>query len=164
LKSFLHRVHLASEISLSNWWILFRAWWRLLYFHLVLKWISLEELGGSAKIAKGDLPCPGEKLRIAEQVQRLVYWASRLHVIPTTCLDRSLTLQFLLSERNIPAELRIGVEKSANRIHAHAWVEVSGIGLGEVDGVAKRFAVLESSAKIENDVLKIIMEAPRSHA
>lgn len=155
MKSLLHRVHLARGLSLSDWRVLIHAWWGLLYFHLVLKWISLEKLGGSVKIATVDLPESGEKLRIAEQVQRLVYWASRLHVIPITCLDRSLTLRFLLSERKIPADLCIGVGKSANRINAHAWVEVSGIALGEAGGVANRFAVLESSAKIENDILKM---------
>jgi hypothetical protein len=59
-----------------------------------------------------------------------------------TCLPQSLTLRHLLAKRGIPAEIKVGVKKTAQGIHAHAWVEVDGMALGE-EGVEERFQPLK---------------------
>jgi Transglutaminase-like superfamily len=47
------------------------------------------------------------------------------------CLERSLTLCWLLHRRGIAAELCIGARKDAGRFEAHAWVESSGVVLND---------------------------------
>jgi hypothetical protein len=49
----------------------------------------------------------------------------------TNCLEQSLVLLWLLRRRGIPAELRIGARKEANRFQAHAWVEFDGTVLND---------------------------------
>jgi len=83
-----------------------------------------------------------DPLIFAQHIQRLVGYAAHLHLIPITCLVRSLTLQKILHERNIPAQLRIGFNKTLAEIHAHAWVEVIGEGLGESEDVTEKFKIL----------------------
>jgi hypothetical protein len=57
--------------------------------------------------------------------------ARRLPFTPT-CLEKSLTLWWLLRRHRIPADLRIGVRKDGGGdFEAHAWVEADGVVLGE---------------------------------
>jgi hypothetical protein len=67
-----------------------------------------------------------------------------LHLAPIACLDKSLALQRMLSRRKISSQIKIGVQKIQNETYAHAWVEVDGLPIGEVEDVARKFKVLES--------------------
>lgn len=44
-------------------------------------------------------------------------------VLKITCLERSITLRFLLSQMGIPARIRLGVQRKDQQFLAHAWVE-----------------------------------------
>lgn len=57
----------------------------------------------------------------------------------STCLERSMVLQWLLRSRGIPAELRVGAQKQAERFEAHAWVECEGVVLSDADEVHVHF-------------------------
>jgi hypothetical protein len=61
-----------------------------------------------------------------------------------TCLVRSLALLAVLRRGGIPAELRIGVGATQPALDAHAWIEVGGVPVGELDGVASRYAAFPS--------------------
>lgn len=52
--------------------------------------------------------------------------AARHLPLRANCLDRALTLWWMLRRRGLPAELRIGARKEQGRFEAHAWVELSG--------------------------------------
>jgi Transglutaminase-like superfamily len=56
-----------------------------------------------------------------------------------SCLERSIVLRALLRSRAIPAELRIGAQKQAERFEAHAWVECEGIALNDANDVHVHF-------------------------
>lgn len=150
LKSLEHKALLARQLALSDWLVLAKAWWLLFFFHTALRWISYERLMTSANRIAGSSIEPPHILIFAQRLHRLVGFASRLHLIPMTCLIRSLTLQQMLIRRNIPAQVRIGVQKVQDAMYAHAWVEVNGEPVGEVDDVRHKFIILASTIEINN--------------
>lgn len=79
----------------------------------------------------------------ARQVARLVAAAARHGPYRASCLPMSLTLQRLLRERGIDADLRLGVRKVAGVLEAHAWVERHGEPIAEAAAVHERFAAFE---------------------
>lgn len=85
-------------------------------------------------------------LRVRE-VERLARFAAlpyRVLPIRGTCLRESLVLVGLCRRRGIQAELRLGVQRTATSMGAHAWVEVPGVGTW--DAQASAFSVLEPVA------------------
>ena len=77
---------------------------------------------------------------------RLVDIAARHLPWQPTCLPRSLVLWCLLRRQGVPAELRIGVQKSRQQLNAHAWVEVAGCVVNDTPDIAARFPPFESIA------------------
>jgi hypothetical protein len=63
----------------------------------------------------------------------MILAACRYSPIPSTCLERSLALWWLLGRKGIATQLRIGVRKDAGKFAAHAWVERLGTAIGEPD-------------------------------
>jgi hypothetical protein len=51
-----------------------------------------------------------------------------LRRLPSTCLERSIVLQRLLSSRDRAADVVIGVARSNGKYHAHAWLEGEPVG------------------------------------
>jgi hypothetical protein len=137
----------AWQHSLLDWLVLAEAWWLLLHFYIALRWISFEHLMISTRSISEKVPNSSHTLTVAQQAQRLVGYAAQLHLIPMTCLVKSLTLQKILSRQNIPAQVKIGAQKIHDTICAYAWVEVDGKPIGEMDNVAQKFKVLESAVK-----------------
>ena len=88
-------------------------------------------------------PQGGDQASI-RQVVRAVTVASR-YVPAATCLTQALATQVLLRRRGHPANLRIGVARSAaGEFQAHAWVECRGeVVIGGVQAPA-RFTPLPS--------------------
>ena len=79
----------------------------------------------------------------SQRLHRLVELASRLHILPMTCLPRAVTLQGMLKRHAIPSLLRIGVARAPAGVLAHAWIEVAGVPMGEAEDVSERFILLE---------------------
>jgi hypothetical protein len=73
----------------------------------------------------------GALLDSAREIARLEQAAARHLFFRATCLERSLTLWWLLHRRGIGADLRIGARKQAGRFEAHAWVELDGAVLND---------------------------------
>jgi Transglutaminase-like superfamily len=87
--------------------------------------------------------------------------SAELHGLKTpNCLERSLTLWWLLREKGIDAELHIGARKSESRFQAHAWVELAGAVLNDSADVHKhytRFDAPIAAAEAHSDTAR---EAP----
>ncbi|MDD2921325.1 MAG: lasso peptide biosynthesis B2 protein [Anaerolineales bacterium] len=142
------KAQLARGFSLSDWSALIEAWLRLLYYRLALLAVNYQRLKESTRRIENqssELSLPR-----ARKIERLVGYAARLHLIPMTCLDKSLALQSMLSRRKIAAQIKIGAQKIEGTLYAHAWVEVNGKPIGEAEDVSKRFSALESVAEITN--------------
>lgn len=141
-KSLRDKARRVLDLSFSDWLSLIEAWWRLFGFYLALRVFSYERL--KTPFQKSLEETPEHVLEIAQANYRLVGRASRLHLLPMTCLPRALTLRSMLGRRGIRSEVRLGARKTAIGLHAHAWVEVLGIAIGENDDLAGNFQVLGS--------------------
>ena len=67
----------------------------------------------------------------AENLAMLANIAGRNGPVQATCLRQSLLIYFLLRRRKLKPELKIGVRKQADELHAHAWVELAGRALAQ---------------------------------
>jgi len=56
------------------------------------------------------------------------------------CLERSMTLWWLLRRQGVEGELHIGARKEGGRFEAHAWVELRGQVLNDWDEVHHHYA------------------------
>ena len=77
---------------------------------------------------------------LARTVARLVRAASNHGIYKANCLEQSLVLWCLLKRAGVASEIRYGVRKEQEQLHAHAWVECLGLTLNEDRGVEQRFA------------------------
>jgi hypothetical protein len=75
-----------------------------------------------------------------ELTSRMILAASRYSPIPSTCLERSLALWWVLARNGISSKLRIGVRKDAGKFAAHAWVERLGTAIGEPESAHLHYA------------------------
>jgi hypothetical protein len=81
----------------------------------------------------------------AELTARMVAAAARRSVFHAGCLERSLTLWWLLERQGVHCQLRIGTRKAGEQLEAHAWVEYDGQALNEVDDVHKHYAAFDEA-------------------
>lgn len=56
------------------------------------------------------------------------------------CLERSMTLWWMLRRRGVDGELHIGARKEAGKFEAHAWVELDGQVLNDSAEVHQHYA------------------------
>lgn len=73
----------------------------------------------------------------------LIGIAGRHVPFPSTCLTRSLLLNWLLHRRGARSDLRIGVRMIDDALDAHAWVECDGRPVNDAPDVAERFAAFD---------------------
>lgn len=85
-------------------------------------------------------------LKSVGEISRLAAATARHLPIPTSCLEQSLVLCWLLKRRGISADLRIGARKEADRFEAHAWVEVAGRAIDEGNEEHVHFVPFKASA------------------
>ena len=76
----------------------------------------------------------------ARSVAQMVRIAADHGLIAANCLERSLTLWWLLARRGIESDLRIGVRTASGQFEAHAWVERDGIALNDSKDVSHRYS------------------------
>jgi hypothetical protein len=66
--------------------------------------------------------------------------ASRLSLIPTTCLSEAIAARALLARYGHVGELRIGIRKNEGSLDAHAWLECAdGLLIGNPAPGGKRY-------------------------
>ena len=67
----------------------------------------------------------------ANTIEKLVSAAVNEGIYRANCLERSLTLWWLLRREGISSQLKIGVRKANDRLEAHAWIEFDGSVLND---------------------------------
>jgi hypothetical protein len=75
----------------------------------------------------------------SRQTAKIVNWASCYGIFGGNCLQRSLTLWWILRRQGINSGLKIGARLNHGQIEAHAWVECFGAVLNDGEDVASRF-------------------------
>ena len=128
--------------------LLFRAWIYLLAIRGALAILPFPRVRSIAAAGR-EADRPPDPRTVA-RTKRLVDIAAVRHVVSMTCLPRSLTLQRLLAEQGIAAELRIGVNKEGDTLSAHAWLESAGEPLGEPEDISDRYATLAVAERVVN--------------
>jgi hypothetical protein len=125
-------------------WPLFQAWVLLLAVDLALRTLPFAwtQAWAARESAKKAIRAPEENAVAVQRLRRLTDLAARHHLYPMRCLRRSLTLQWLLNRRGMPAVLRLGVQREAGALKAHAWLELDGLPLGEPQDIESRFVPL----------------------
>lgn len=83
---------------------------------------------------------PAAQLEMAEKIARAAHSAERHGLGTPNCLERSVTLWWLLRREGIEGELHIGARKSELRFEAHAWVQLRGVVLNDSPNVHKHYA------------------------
>lgn len=141
-KSFRHKLQTARQLSPKDWLVLAKAWFALAGFSLALRWMPFNRLEAFTCRVTEKSAIPADAPAWAWRRQRLVSLAARLHLIRMTCLPRALVLRWMANRHGLPAQLRIGMNKSSNQLFAHAWVEIQGEMIGEPEDIAERFEVL----------------------
>jgi hypothetical protein len=89
--------------------------------------------------AKNGPPVAAVESRVSLTI-RMVLAAARNSPIPSTCLERSLSLWWLLARQGIDTQFRIGVRRDDEKFAAHAWVERNGVAIGEPDASHLHYA------------------------
>lgn len=80
---------------------------------------------------------------IAETTSRIVRIAATRSLWRVTCLRQALVLWWLLAQRGVDTQIRLGVAKDPGQaVESHAWVERNGVVLIGGDISQERFRVL----------------------
>jgi hypothetical protein len=118
------------------------------------RWVSVLSRLAPRRRAGGSPPAGPDGVDRAKQVARLVASAAGHGVYGGRCLERSVTLWWLLLGRGIETDLQIGVRKAGTRLEAHAWVEYLGCAINDHEDVGQQFRAL-------GDVLPPVLEHRR---
>lgn len=80
----------------------------------------------------------------AEQIARLVALGNqRYSLYPADCLTVSLALQYVITRLGGQAELCLGVRTITGQFEAHAWVEVDGVPLNQLETVTEIYSRMD---------------------
>jgi len=138
------KLHTALTFSRDDWWLLLQAWALLLVVDLGLRMLPhrrMQRLVASIRADAEEVQADKASATI-QHLWQLVGVAARHHLYPMRCLQRALVLQWLLSQRDIVAELRIGVRKDEIGLCAHAWLEHASQPIGETERTMADFVPL----------------------
>jgi hypothetical protein len=93
-----------------------------------------------SRVERRSRPLSPEALRAtALRVARAVRSAELHGPSDPNCLERSLTLWWLLRRNGVESELHIGARKEGARFEAHAWVELRGKILNDAAEVHQHY-------------------------
>jgi hypothetical protein len=112
------------------------------------RWKQLIEHFSSSARGMGILE-PAYQLEMAVRITRAAHSAERHGLGTPNCLERSLTLWWLLRREAIEGELQIGARKIESRFEAHAWVELRGLVLNDSPDVCKHYARFDAPIAAE---------------
>jgi hypothetical protein len=83
-------------------------------------------------------------MNVAKQVARMVSIAANHGPYHANCLKRSVLIWWLLEQKGIHTEIRVGAHKNPSGLQAHAWVECQGVVLNDRQDIADQFTPFES--------------------
>ena len=108
-------------------------------FQLAKNWI--EKL--SSPVNQKVVPKRDDQLGVAMRVTRAVLSAQLHGPVSPNCLERSLTLWWILRNEGVNGELHIGARKQEAQLEAHAWVEWGGRVLNDGEEVRHEYALFD---------------------
>jgi hypothetical protein len=103
------------------------------------RWKELTEKFSRSSSIPQSLPA-GVQSESAVRTMRAVRSAELHGFTRPNCLERSMTLWWMLRREGIEGELHIGARQIAGKFEAHAWVELGGQVLNDVAEVRQQYA------------------------
>jgi hypothetical protein len=107
------------------------------------RWKELIEKFSLAEQHTPSLPAEVERER-AIQSERAVRSVLLHGLTAPNCLERSMTLWWILRSEGVQGELHIGARKAGERFEAHAWVELHGNILNDSPDVHDHYALFDA--------------------
>lgn len=143
-------------MSLSDWWLLFRAWGLLLLVDLGLRLVPFRRVQQLLRLEqqRETLCQTGEAWDKIQRTQWLVRVAAEHHLYPMRCLRQALVLRWFLARQGISTDLRFGVQRNAGLLRAHAWLEYGGQPISQRPDLAEQFAALTTSTQAVEQSLR----------
>ncbi|HEY63816.1 MAG TPA: lasso peptide biosynthesis B2 protein [Caldilineae bacterium] len=137
---------------MNAWWALSwpdrvgigQAWVLLLVADLSLRLLPFPLARRVIAIGRScqDTLSPEETAALIKRWRRLVNIAASHHLYPMQCLRRAIVLRWLLSRYGIRADVCIGIRKTDDGYHTHAWVEQAGRPISEPESHVREFLPL----------------------
>ncbi|MBI3467553.1 MAG: lasso peptide biosynthesis B2 protein [Planctomycetes bacterium] len=119
------------QLSWSDRWLLAQA-----LVLLPLAWVAVRCVGFrrlraallrfTPRQPAGSCLAAEHEVKTARHYAGIVGIAARRGLVRGNCLQRTLTLWWLLARTSISSEVHVGVRSVAGRLEAHAWLEVGG--------------------------------------
>jgi hypothetical protein len=110
-----------------------------LYFFGFRRWMELLEKFSLTAGPAQALPAELQR-ETARRAARAVRSAELHGPTRPNCLERSLTLWWILRRDGVDAELHIGARKEGGKFEAHAWVELAGQVLNDGAEVHRHYS------------------------
>ena len=88
--------------------------------------------------------------KLTELTSRMVNAAIRHVWRASTCLEKSLTLWWLLGRRGIACDVRIGARKQGGKFEAHAWLERDGVAVNEPQEEHRHYAAFDAAFPLQS--------------
>src|SRR5712672_862299 len=85
-----------------------------------------------------------------ELTSRMINAAIRHVWRASTCLEKSLTLWWLLGRQGIACEMRIGARKQGGKFEAHAWLERDGVAVNEPQQEHRHYAAFDAAFPLQS--------------
>jgi hypothetical protein len=99
---------------------------------------------------QGGPACVSSDRERIQLTARMVNTAVR-HAWPSaTCLEKSITLWWLLKRHGISCEVRIGARKIGGKFEAHAWVEHGDVALNEPQQEHRHYATFDTAFPVQS--------------
>lgn len=129
--------------------LILRAFVDLQVTAIGLRWFGFQRwrelIERCSRPADGRHPLPDDSQRkMALRVARAVNSAALHGPADPKCLERSLTLWWMLRREGIAGKLQVGGRKKAGEFEAHAWVEWDGQVLNDAADVREHFAQFDA--------------------
>ena len=123
----------------KTWFLI--AIYKLLHVSFLLRIFGFKWLKSKIETGvKGELH--SQSIETAKNMHESIRLAARCLPFKLECLPKSLVLVDMLQQRDIPAELKLGITSSEKSLQGHAWVSVSGNKIAEPDDMDEKFVEL----------------------
>jgi Transglutaminase-like superfamily len=107
------------------------------------RWKELIEKVSLAAHRRPSLPSDVQR-ETARRFARAVRSAELHGLTNPNCLERSMTLWWMLRREGVEGELHIGARKQGPKFEAHAWVELGGQVLNDSADVHQHYALFDA--------------------
>lgn len=146
LRILVRKIRTAANLPPTRLWGIASAWVLLTLVQLSIYALPYrvwkKRLNAALNANSKQTLKPREILR-CRQLAQDVSIAARNHLLKTNCLGKSLALHLLCRRRGYAIKLIIGIRKTPEDIHGHAWLEAGGLVLNDTESVITEFTRLE---------------------